>query len=75
VDDLELEHHKKQRLLDIEFWDICKEITSFTLFLIFLFYVAYSNQSVSSIHFNQLYKNAFVAIQGNDEIGLDNVKK
>jgi hypothetical protein len=74
VDEFELEQHKKQRLLEKEFWNICKEITSFTIFLIFLYFVAYSNQSKSSIDFNQLYKNAFITVQGNDEMGLNNVK-
>ena len=55
IDDSELCLKKRKRLLDKEFWEIVNEILSFSMFLIFLFVVAYSNVSESSYNFNQLY--------------------
>ena len=73
IDNFELQEFKRQRLLDKEFWELVKEITSFSVFLCFLFVVAYSNLSASAIHFNHLFQNTFIYKQSNVEIGLDNV--
>jgi hypothetical protein len=73
MDDFELNEFKRQRILNKEFWTIVKEIISFSIFLIFLFVVAYSNLSFSSIFINQLYQNTFVNKQSNDATGLHNV--
>lgn len=74
IDDFELEIQRKEKLLNREFSDIVKEITHFSIFLVFLFVVSYSNLTANSIYFNQLYQNNFVNVQNNQEIGLNNVK-
>ena len=74
IDDFELELQRKEKLMNKEFWDIVKEITHFSIFLVFLFVLSYSNLTANSIYFNQLYQNTFVNVQNNQEIGLNNVK-
>ncbi len=73
IDYFELNEFKKQRLLDKEFWELVKDFTSFSVFLWFLFMVAYSNLSTLSIYSNRLYQNNFAFKQSNVEIGLKNV--
>ena len=73
IDYFELNEFKKQRLLDKEFWELVKDFTSFSVFLWFLFMVAYSNLSTLSIYSNRLYQNNFAYKQSNVEIGLKNV--
>ncbi len=74
IDDFELEIQRKERLLNNEFWNIVKEITHFSIFLVFLFVVSYANITANSIYFNKLFQNTFVYVQNNQEIGLNNVK-
>jgi hypothetical protein len=74
IDYFELNEFREQRLLEKEFWELVKDFTSFSLFLIFLFIVAYSNISANSIYSNRLYQNSFAFKQSNVEIGLDSVK-
>ena len=52
--------------------NIVKEIIGFSIFLFFLYFVAYSNLSKDSIYYNQLYKNTFVRSDYN-EIALNKV--
>jgi len=73
IDYFELNEFKKQRLLDKEFWELVKDFTSFSVFLWFLFMVAYSNLSTLPIYSNRLYQNNFAYKQSNVEIGLKNV--
>jgi hypothetical protein len=73
MNDYELNESKRQRILNKEFWTIVKDIISFSIFLILLFFVAYSNLSSSSIHFNKLFQDTFEAKQSNDALGLENV--
>ncbi len=73
IDYFELNEFKKQRLLDKEFWELVKDFTIFSVFLWFLFMVAYSNLSTLSIYSNRLYQNNFASKQSNVEIGLKNV--
>jgi len=56
-----------------EFWDIVKDIIRFSAFLVFLFIVAYSNLTDTSIFFNRLYQNTFVNAQNSEEMDLNDV--
>jgi hypothetical protein len=75
IDTLDLERNKRERILNKEFWDIVKGIIGFSAFLVFLFIVAYSNLTASSILCNQMYQNTFVNAQNSEEMDLNNVNK
>ena len=70
-----MESQKRERIFEKEFWDIVKEIIGFSIFLFFLYFVAYSNLSKDSIYYNQLYKNTFVKRSDNSEIALNEVNR
>jgi hypothetical protein len=75
IDTLDLERHKRERILNKEFWNIIKDIIRFSAFLVFLFIIAYSNLTATSLYFNRLYKNTFVNAQNSEEMGLNHVNK
>ena len=56
----ELQQLKERRLLEKKIWNFLKELTFYTVFLLVLYAVAYSNSSVTSINYNKLFMNTFI---------------
>ena len=57
----ELQSLKDKRILEKKIWNFLKELIFYTLFLLVLFAVSYTNSSVSSIKYNQLLTKTFIA--------------
>jgi len=53
--------------------DIVKEIGIYLIFLFFLFYVSFTNLSLSAGPYNRLFQSTFVQRQNLNEIGLNEV--
>jgi hypothetical protein len=53
--------------------EILKEIGIYLIFLFFLFYVSFTNHSLSAKTYNSLFQNTFVQQQKPKEIGLYDV--
>ena len=70
---LNMSQLKKHRLLDKKLYSILKEIFIFIAFLIFMFSVAFSNQSKFSFQYKQLFIGTFVESQNLQEKGLADV--
>ena len=50
-----------------------KEVFIFSVFLVVLYLVSFSNLAYSAINYNKLFINTYVKQQNSNEIGLDKV--
>jgi len=69
----DLNELRKKREFEVKMCQIMKEISIYSLFLFFLYVVAFSNLSSSSYQYNQLFLNSFVNKQGGENMGLNEV--
>ena len=69
----ELDDLKRKRIVEIRLKEIFKEIFLYCIFLFILYYISYTNISISAYTYNKLFQHTFVDKQSSNELGLNEV--